>query len=45
MSCTQIVIFFSGKSAAEGYEDQISLRTSYFEQVTVVTTEKNGDND
>lgn len=37
--------FFSGKSAAEGYGDQISLRTSYFEQVTVVTTEKNGDND
>lgn len=37
---------FSGKSAAEGYEDQMSLRTrpSCFEQVTVVTIEKSGVN-
>jgi len=35
---------FSGKSVAEGCEDQISLRTrpSYSEQVTVVTTKKSG---
>lgn len=37
---------FSGKSAADGYEYQISLRTSprYFEEVTVITTEKSGVN-